>query len=282
MTDRSGTWHYGLIARWWGEFNQADPAEIAYYAAAIERFGQPALDIGCGTGRILIPLLAMGLDVDGIDVSPDMLAFAEAAAQRAGRTTSLTVHPAHELSLPRTYRTIYLCGTFGIGGRRDHDLETLRRIHRHLEPGGGLVFDLEMPYNGLDEEGWSHWLPGHRQDLPRPWREKGDRRRAADGDEIELINRLAALDPLRQVERLEIRARLWRDNVIVAEESGTLMFSMYFAQEVVGLLEAAGFADIAVEGKYTGQPATEEDGDLVFVARRGPDQAPPPAPGSAG
>ncbi len=67
LDDTSETWHYGLMARWWAEFNQPDPEEIAYLRAAIERFGQPALDLGCGTGRLLTPLLAEGLDVDGVD-----------------------------------------------------------------------------------------------------------------------------------------------------------------------------------------------------------------------
>ncbi len=57
----SGTWHYGLIARWWAEFNAAAPEELAYFRAAIRRFGEPALDLGCGRGRILMPLLAQGL-----------------------------------------------------------------------------------------------------------------------------------------------------------------------------------------------------------------------------
>ncbi len=70
----SGTWHYGLIARWWAEFNSATPEELAYFRAAIRRFGEPAHDLGCGTGRILMPLLAEGFDVDGSDVSADMIA----------------------------------------------------------------------------------------------------------------------------------------------------------------------------------------------------------------
>ena len=44
----SGTWHYGLIARWWAEVNRPEVAEIAYLRAAIARFGEPALDLGCG------------------------------------------------------------------------------------------------------------------------------------------------------------------------------------------------------------------------------------------
>ncbi len=268
MGDETGTWHYGLIARWWAEFNTAEPTELAYLASAIERFGQPALDLGCGTGRLLIPLLATGLDIDGVDISADMLALAGAAADREGLTTTLTAQATHELELPRTYRTIFASGVFGIGGRRDRDREALRRVYRHLEPGGAFIFDVELPYNEATPEGWARWLAGHRNDLPHPWRETGDRRRTADGDEIELISRLAAFDPLTQVHRYEMRARLWHDGAIVAGEEDSLSECLYFAQEVAGMLEAVGFVDVVTEGRWTGGPATPGDGTVVFVSRR--------------
>ena len=52
----------------------------------------------------------------------------------------------HELDLPRRYRTIFVCGGFGLGSTREQDLEALRRLHDHLEPGGMLVLDNEVPY----------------------------------------------------------------------------------------------------------------------------------------
>ena len=64
------TWHYGVTARWWAEFNTDGP-EIDYFRRYAEA-GQPALDLACGTGRLLIPYLRDGLDVDGCDVSADM------------------------------------------------------------------------------------------------------------------------------------------------------------------------------------------------------------------
>src|SRR5437016_2300468 len=134
MTDTPKTWHYGLVAKWWAEFNQDGP-EIAYFQKYVER-GQPALDVACGTGRLLIPFLRAGLDVDGCDVSPDMIALCREKATLEGLSPTLSVQAMHELDPPRTYRTIFVCGAFGLGSTRDQDLQSLSRFHKHLEPGG--------------------------------------------------------------------------------------------------------------------------------------------------
>ncbi len=99
----TGTWHYGLIARWWAEVNQPDEAELACLRAAIARFGEPTLDLGCGTGRLLVPLLAEGLDVDGTDISPDMLGYVRDAAEVAGIDVEgrLAAQPFDGLDRPR-------------------------------------------------------------------------------------------------------------------------------------------------------------------------------------
>ena len=65
-----------------------------------------------------------------------------------------------------------------------------------------------------------------------------------------------------------MRARLWRDGQIVKEESYRLQQSLYFAQEILLLLDQAGFRDLRVESGYTGQPATADDGMVAFVAKR--------------
>src|SRR5256885_767753 len=51
MSNAPETWHYGLVAKWWAEFNQ-DGEEIAYFQKYVEQ-RQPALDVACGTGRLL-------------------------------------------------------------------------------------------------------------------------------------------------------------------------------------------------------------------------------------
>jgi len=269
MAADSGTWHHGLMARWWAEFVPAEPAELDYFRGAIRKFGEPALDLGCGAGRILIPMLADGFDVDGSDVSADMIAEARGLAVKNGFSPGLTVAPMHELELARKYRTIYMCGAWGIGARRDQDREALRRVHRHLEPGGALLIANHwFPYGEYNDQQWALWLPGHRADIPRDWKSEGERRTTSDGDEIEMFFRLGELNPLLQRTTLQMRARLWHGGKVIKEEAHDLHENLYFAQEILLLLEGAGFRDVVIEGGYTGQPATPDDGMAVFVARK--------------
>jgi hypothetical protein len=73
---------------------------------------------------------------------------------------------------------------------------------------------------------------------------------------------------LQQLIVLEMRARLWHDGSIGKEESYSLKSCLYFAQEVLWMLADAGFGEVVVEGDYTGMPATPDDGNVIFVARR--------------
>ncbi len=256
-------WHYGLIARWWAEFNTDGP-EIAYYRSFIERSGQPALDAACGTGRLLLPYLRDGLDVDGCDISPDMLALCAERAKREGLTLHLYQQALHELDLPRLYRTIVVCGAFGLGGSRLQDQEALHRLHRHLQPGATLLLDSYLPYKDADE--WRYWTKEERSKLPEAWSTTGTRRRTADGDELELRGRLVALNPLDQVATREIRAILRREGKIVRQEDYTMLERLYFRNEVLEMLTRAGFGDIRVLADYTEDLATSDSGILIYVA----------------
>ena len=234
-----GTWHHGLMARWWAEFVEAQQDELAYYRRVIDRFGQPALDLACGVGRLLLPLLADGVNVDGADVSADMLGQASRLASKQGLEPRLYRQAMHELDLPHRYRTIFICDSFGIGATRAQDRRALRRIHEHLEPGGALVFSHDLPYADTDA-GWLRWLPGHRTNDVEPFPDPGDRRQTADGDELELSSRLSSFDPLDQTVALEMRIRLWHVGTLVTEERRRIDINLYFAQEVLLMLDEAG------------------------------------------
>jgi len=258
------TWHYGLVAEWWAHFNTDGP-EIEYFRRRVEG-AQPVLDAGCGTGRLLLPWLRAGIDVDGCDVSADMLARCRESARAAGLEPTLFVQALHELDPPRRYRSIVVCGVFGIGSTRAQDQEALRRLHDSLEPGGTLLLDKEVPYSNARL--WSCWTTEGRRELPSPWSREPERRIAADGSEYALWGRTISVDPLDQLVVLGTRAEKRRDGELLAAEERELTERMYFRDELLSMLERAGFGEVEVEGAYTGRPPTAEDDFLVFVARR--------------
>jgi len=206
------------------------------------------LDVGCGAGRLLVPLAKAGFDVDGADVSSDMLERCTQYARTEAVSPRLYAQAMHELALPRRYRTIYVCGTFGIGGRRDNDWEGLRRMYQHLEPGGTLVLDVHVPWRDPKPE-WD----------PKP---------TSEGSALRLRARVMALDPIEQVITLNLLAERLRNGQLEAAEAYTLNTCIYFRQELELMLERVGFVGVTLHGDHVPEPPTATSKVLVFVARK--------------
>src|SRR5262245_27874612 len=256
------TWHYGIVAKWWAEFETDGGPESDYFGRYVED-GQPALDVACGTGRLLIPYLQAGIDVDGWDISPDMIALCRERAEREGLAPTLRVQAMHELDMPRRYRTIYVCGALGVSGNREQNEHALVRMYEHLEPGGILLIDSEVPYAG-EGWGWDYWIEERRRALPELWPEPEERRVASDGSEYELRSRIVAVDPFAQEITHEMRGSIWRDGELVEQDEHVLKRMDYFPHEVRMMIERAGFSDVRLRADYTdAEPAAEDDFGVV-------------------
>jgi len=258
-------WHYGLMAERWAEFLHDTP-ELSFLKAEIDRHGQPVLDLACGAGRLLLPLRSAGMDIDGCDLSADMLAQCQRLAQEQGLTVELHQAPMHDFHLPRRYRTIYLIGSFGLAGSRQRDLETLRRCYQHLEPGGALVFNIQAEYTSPDT--WDRWLTEQAGSLPEPWPTEGRARTASDASEHHAYFRLISMDPLEQTYERQVRLEKWQRGELVDRQELSLRGQMYLKNEVLWMLELAGFGDVELHGDYTPHPASAESDELVFTAIR--------------
>lgn len=259
-------WHHGLVAREWGEFATDGGQEAAYFKRLIETSGQPALDLGCGSGRLLLPYLQAGLDVDGCDYSKDMLAQCEARAKKEGLIPRLYAQAMHELDLPRRYKTIYACGVIGLGGERQLTRQGMQRCYEHLRPGGTFAFDTAPRWN--DPPAWLSRLPENRQSLPEEWPPSTERKLLADGSELEIAARTVSVDPLDESQTRQLRARLWRNGELVEEQIQTQRYEEYGKNELMLLLEHAGFKDIQIFGNYSDEPATADHKDLIFLAKK--------------
>lgn len=222
------TWHYGLIADYWA-LNNLDAPELAIYEPHLQ---SPVLDAGCGAGRLLAPLREHGFDVDGCDVSADMI---ERCARRVPDAT-LWVSSLHELDPPRRYASIVVSGVLGLGTTREQDVEGLRRLDDALLPGGVLVLD--------NEESEFRWRV-------RDWSEP------SDGD-IALRTRVDAVDERDRCVHMTIGASTPDGR----SEEHAITIRQWYRDELEPALHAAGFAQVDVF------PSPVVEDTLVYVARR--------------
>ena len=221
--------------------------------------------MACGTGRLLVPYRQAGLDVDGCDVSADMVAACRSKLEAAGLDANVWVAAMDELEPPRRYRTIFVCGGFGLGATRERDLEALRRFHAC--PRAGRHARLRRRGAVLVREPLALLAEGRPGALPKPWPD-GERRTACGRQRARAGLRVRDLDPLEQVVTLELRAQQWVDGELAAEEEHLLTIRLYFRDELLGMLEQTGFRDVEVFAGNTERPPTRDDDFLVFVARR--------------
>jgi SAM-dependent methyltransferase len=147
--------YHGLMAEAWDLLrgNTSGWDDRPFYLELIRRFGEPALDVGCGTGRLLLDYLAEGIEIDGVDVSPDMLAVCRAKASALGLEPALYEQAVEDLQLPRRYRTIIVpSSSIQLVIDPATAERAVARLAAHLEPGGVLV----MPFMTLEgDESWT-------------------------------------------------------------------------------------------------------------------------------
>ena len=103
-----------------------------------------ALELGIGTGRIALPLSARGVPVQGIDLSPDMVA--QLQAKPGGDAIGVTIGDFATTVVDGTFRLAYLVyNTIQNLTSQDDQVACFTNVARHLEPGGCFVVEVMVP-----------------------------------------------------------------------------------------------------------------------------------------
>ena len=106
--------------------------------------GGAALELGIGTGRVALPLSARGVPVQGIDLSPDMVA--QLRAKPGGAAIGVTIGDFVTTVVPGTFRLAYLVyNTIENLTSQDDQVACFVNVARHLEPGGCFVIEVGVP-----------------------------------------------------------------------------------------------------------------------------------------
>ena len=106
----------------------------------------PVLEIGCGTGRVLLPLLEAGLDAEGLDESRPMLNRLKAKAEVRDLHPVLHLKDMRRFRMKRRYRRIFIpFNGFAHAETQDDQLAVLRCCRRNLAAGGAVVIHMSYP-----------------------------------------------------------------------------------------------------------------------------------------
>ena len=231
----------GLAATTWDDYAGDEPGwEYYVYGRLIEQHPGRVLDVGCGTGRLLIPYLAAGIDIEGVDSSKEMLSICRKKARRKGLNATLYEQRMQTLDLANRYSSIIVPGgSFHLITEREEAAEALKRFNEHLEVGSVLALSLDDPSAELRGDTLGRWIS--RGTVTRP-----------DGTEVHQERMKERIDRAEQVTSTLIRYRVVRDERVVQEQVHTMKMRLYFRHEIQEMLERAGFREIAAMHGDTG------------------------------
>ena len=222
-----------------------------FYRDIILQNGQPALDIGCGTGRLLLDYLTAGIDIDGVDSSPEMLAICGEKAQKLGLHPTLFQQSMEALNLPRRYRTIMVpSSSFQLVTDPNAATQAMRRFFHHLEPGGIVVMPFMILWQG----------PVTDQIVTGEWELIAEQVRPEDGVLIRRWTRSTYHLP-QQLEDTEDRYEVERSGEIIGSELYTRSPATrwYTQEQAMHLYDETGFTNIRMLSEFSQVPASQED-----------------------
>jgi SAM-dependent methyltransferase len=222
-----------------------------FYREVIARSGEPALDVGCGTGRLVLDYVASGMDVDGVDNSPEMLAICRAKALDLGLAPMLYEQPMQSLDLPRRYRAIFVpSSSFLLLTDRTDAAEAMRRFYAHLMPGGILVMPFMFLWPGRRPPADGEWSPWYVSERQRP----------EDGATVRRHQR-ARYHLDEQLEDSEDRYELVVAGEVIATEEHRRSPAgrWYDREQSIATYTSAGFADVYAVREFTFEPASADE-----------------------
>ncbi|MEQ1568733.1 MAG: methyltransferase domain-containing protein [Myxococcota bacterium] len=223
--------------------------DVAFYRAFAREHGGPVLEIGCGNGRVLLPIAEDGVEIVGIDRSRPLVADLRRRL-RPGLPASAKVADMRTFRLGRRFPLV-LC-TFNTVLHLTHRAEFeqfFRRVRRHLAPGGRFVFDALVPRAADLARDPRRWLraPGFREGGVRyTHRER------------------FGYEPLEQL--LYVTTEIARAGGEVCSTT-LLVHRQLFPAETEALLHYNGFAVEHVWADFTREEPELDADSLVWVTR---------------
>jgi SAM-dependent methyltransferase len=228
--------------------------DVEFYRRLARESGGPVLELGCGTGRVLLPIARDGVASVGLDQSPGM---SEAIARKnpppnlrvvLGRMQSFDLGGERFRLIFSAFRSFQHLYTV------DDQLACLARVRRHLQPGAAFAFDVFAP---------------NLERVAQAEEPESEEARFFE-DDVEVVRSTAvSRDHPNQMMRLRMRYERRRGGRVVGNDVVEFRMRYFFRFELEHLLARAGFDDVQIFGGFDERPYDYVSGETVVVAREG-------------
>ncbi|MEN8150207.1 MAG: class I SAM-dependent methyltransferase [Planctomycetota bacterium] len=233
--------------------------EAPGYAALARETGGRVLELGCGTGRLLLPLAREGLEVTGLDDAPDMLERCRAKLAGEDDEVRERVHLVKagltDFELEGDFGLIFIaCNTANHLLTPEAAVACFRRAGSHLAPGGMLVVDNSVPdFAAMAEADGEEEVADYVNPVT----------------DLQLVCRFTArFDFPNQIEMNVIDLEERDGTEVVRHVRAETTMTWFTARELELLLAAAGLEVEGVHGSLARDPLTAKSREMIAIARR--------------
>jgi SAM-dependent methyltransferase len=226
--------------------------DIPFYIAQVRKYGDPVLELACGTGRITIPIARKGFHVTGLDVSSDMLAQAKRKSAEQDVMIEWAQADCRDFDLSERFNTVLF--PFNSIAHL-HDLADLEKcfacVRKHLKPDGRFILDMFNPKIEILIRDNSERYPS--SEYPDP-----------DGQGTVVVTENNLYDRAGQVNKIKWYYRIGEQaEEIVAD----LNMRIFYPQELDALLKYNGFEIESKFGDFDESPFVSDSPKQIPVCR---------------
>jgi SAM-dependent methyltransferase len=236
--------------------------DVLFYVGEADKVKGPVLELGCGTGRVLLPLARAGHTIVGLDGSPQMLARCKAKLRDEPKAVRdrVTIHEGDVRSFDLGTKFALVIAPFRVVQQIstiDDQLRFLDAVARHVAPDGRFIFDVFNPNFAslISADG------KEREDTPV--------QQMPDGRSFRRSYRIVRVRWIEQVSEVELLYYV-SDSSSGTPKRHVQPFEMrwYLRAELVHLLARSGFRVDTIYGDFDRSPLTDKSPEQVVCATR--------------
>lgn len=243
------------------DLSPENPDDVPFYQQRIPSPQARILELGCGTGRVLVPLAEKCSHILGVDVSEAMLALCRRKlAERGLLSSSAEVRKGDITDIELGEEFDLIIAPFRVFQTLETDREVsgyFTTVRDHLSPGGTAILTVFRP--SLDADRMRReWVTDHerfRWEVP------------FEGGRVTLHDRRARMDREKLVLYPELVYRRYEEDKLVDEAVLEISMRCYYPEELLSLIADQGFLIVNRWGGYAGEPYGEGSELIVEFAR---------------